>query len=153
MKLSAAEVAYVRSKGLYITEKCDGCGKVLNQTVRYTITGRPEVYCSAECRDKVFFADLAEAKKRPGSRVCAFCGTSLQDKNHGTLYCSNRCRMRDTRKQNAATPKIAHSDLAESITSEPQKGRSIPTPVQTESSAVIGANAQIGFAPARGGER
>jgi endogenous inhibitor of DNA gyrase (YacG/DUF329 family) len=152
MRLSAAELAYVRSQGLYITEKCDGCPKVLNQTVRYTITGRPEVFCSAECRDKVFFADLAEAKERPGSRVCASCGTSLQNKNHGALYCSNRCRMRDTRKQNAATPKNAHNDLAKSITSEPQKGRSIPSPVQTESNAANGAKREIGYAPARGGE-
>jgi endogenous inhibitor of DNA gyrase (YacG/DUF329 family) len=152
MKLTAAELAYVRSQGLYITEKCDGCGKLLNQTVRYTITGRPEVFCSAECRDKVFFADSAEAKKRPSSRVCLVCGISLQDMNRGTLYCSNRCRMRDTRKQNAATPKIAHSDLVKSTTSEPQKGRSIPSPVQTESSAVIGAGREIAYAPAGGGE-
>jgi endogenous inhibitor of DNA gyrase (YacG/DUF329 family) len=151
MKLTPTELAYVRSQGLYITEKCDGCGKVLNQTVRYTITDRPEVFCSAECRDKVFFADSAEAKKHPSSRVCASCGTSLQDMNRGSLYCSNRCRMRDTRKQNAATPKIAHSDLAKSTTSEPKKGRPIPSPVQTEPSAVIGAKREIGCTPARGG--
>jgi hypothetical protein len=150
MRLTAAELAYVRSKGFYITEKCDGCGKLLNQTVRYTITGKPEVYCSAECRDKVFFADSAEAKKRPSSRVCASCGTSLEDKNRGALYCSNSCRMRNTRKQNAATPKIAHSDLVKSTTSEPQKGRSIQSPVQTESSAVIGARREIGCTPIRG---
>jgi endogenous inhibitor of DNA gyrase (YacG/DUF329 family) len=153
VKLTATELAYVRSQGLYITEKCDGCGKLLNQTVPYMIAGRPEVFCSAECRDKVFFADPAEAKKRLGSRVCASCGTSLQDKNHGALYCSNRCRMRGTRKQNAGTSKNPHSDLAKSTTSEPQKGLSIPTPVQTESSAVIGAKREIGCTPARGGER
>jgi endogenous inhibitor of DNA gyrase (YacG/DUF329 family) len=147
VKLTPTELAYVRSQGLYITEKCDGCGKLLNQTVRYTITGKPEVYCSAECRDKVFFSDSAEAKNHRSSRVCAVCGTSLQDKNRGALYCSNRCRMRDTRKQNAATPKIAHSDLVKSTTSEPQKGRSIPTPVQTASSAVIGARREIGCTP------
>jgi endogenous inhibitor of DNA gyrase (YacG/DUF329 family) len=152
VKLTPTELAYVRSQGLYITEKCDECGKLLNQTVRYTITGKPEVYCSAECRDKVFFADSEEAKKRPASRVCAVCGISLQDYNRGALYCSNRCRMRDTRKQNAATPKIAHNDLAESTTSGPQKGRPIRSPVQTESNAVIGAKREIGCAPARGGE-
>lgn len=153
MKLSASELAYVRSKGLYITEKCDGCGKVLNQTVRYTITGRPEVFCSAECRDKVFFADLQDAKKPPSSRVCATCGTSLQNKNHGAIYCSERCRKQNTRKQNPGTSKNPDNDLAKSTTSKPQKGRSIPTPVQTESSAVIGSNREIGFASARGGER
>ncbi len=45
MKLPAAELAYVRSQGLYVTEKCDGCSKLLNQSVRYTIKDRPEVYC------------------------------------------------------------------------------------------------------------
>ena len=119
MKLTPVELAYVRSLGLYITEKCDECGRLLNQTVRYTITDRPEVFCSAECRDKVFFADLAEAKKRPDSRVCAFCGTSLQDKNHGAPYCSERCRKRNTRKQNAGTSKNPDNDLTKSTTSEP----------------------------------
>jgi hypothetical protein len=152
MRLTAPELAYVRSQGLYITEKCDGCGRLLNQTVRYTITGKPEVYCPAACRDLAFFGDRQEAKKRPDSRVCAFCGISLQDKNHGALYCSERCRKRNMRKQNPGTSKNPDNDLAKSTTSEPQKGRSIPSPVQTESSAVIGANAQIGFMPARGGE-
>ena len=36
MKLTAAELASVRAHGLCITEKCDGCGKLLNQTFRYT---------------------------------------------------------------------------------------------------------------------
>jgi hypothetical protein len=30
MKLFAAELAYIRSQGVYITEKCDACGKILN---------------------------------------------------------------------------------------------------------------------------
>lgn len=158
MKLNTDELAYVHSYGLHITEKCDGCGKLLNRTVRCTIIGRPEVFCSAECRDEVFFADLAEAKKGSGLRVCAFCGTSLQDKNRGSLYCSERCRKRNTHKQNAGTSKNPDNDLTKSTTCEPQKGRSIPTPVQTESTAVIGAKREIGCTPqetqttARGGE-
>ena len=55
MKLTARELAYVRSQGLYITEKCDACGKLLNRSFRYTITGKPEVYCTGVCRDLVFF--------------------------------------------------------------------------------------------------
>jgi hypothetical protein len=42
MKLSAAELASVRAQGLYITEKCDGRGKLLNQAFRYTIARKPE---------------------------------------------------------------------------------------------------------------
>ena len=55
---------------LYITEKCDGCGELLNQTVRWTITGQPEVYCSAECRDLAFFEGRREVKMRatPGAK-------------------------------------------------------------------------------------
>ena len=43
MKLTSAELAYVRSQGLHLTEKCDGCGKLLNQALCYTIAGHPEV--------------------------------------------------------------------------------------------------------------
>jgi len=40
MKLTTPEFAYVRSQGLYITEKCNGCGTLLNQKVRFTINGK-----------------------------------------------------------------------------------------------------------------
>ena len=49
MKLTAAELAIVRGMGLYVTEKCDGCGKLLNQNFRYAIAGQPEAYCPAAC--------------------------------------------------------------------------------------------------------
>jgi hypothetical protein len=97
MKLSAAELAYVRSQGLYVTEKCDGCRKPLNQTVHYTIAGRREIYCSAACRDTVFFSDRHEVKKRATPGMCAYCGGSLKGKKRGTIYCDDVCRMRHTR--------------------------------------------------------
>jgi hypothetical protein len=34
MKLTAYELAYVRSRGLIITEKCDACRQLLNQSAR-----------------------------------------------------------------------------------------------------------------------
>ena len=98
MKLTAAEFAYVRSQGLHVTEKCDRCEKLLNQTVRYTIAGRAEVYCSAVCRDLEFFGDRHEAAKHASPGVCAFCGGSLQDKRRGAIYCSDKCRKRAERK-------------------------------------------------------
>ena len=85
MKLTAAEFALVRSQGLYITGKCDACGKLLNQTFRYTITGKPEVYCSAGCRDFVFFGDTREAKKRSMPGKCLHCGAPLEGKRRGAL--------------------------------------------------------------------
>ena len=42
MNLTAAEHAYVRAQGLCFTEKCDGCGTLLNQAVRFTINSKPQ---------------------------------------------------------------------------------------------------------------
>jgi hypothetical protein len=97
VKLTAAELAYVRSPGLYITEKCDGCGKLLNQSFRYTIMDKPEVYCSAKCRDLAFFEEECEAKRWANPRKCAYCGGSLSGKKRGALFCDDICRMRPDR--------------------------------------------------------
>jgi hypothetical protein len=72
MKLTATEFVYVRTQNLYINDKCDACGKLLNQTLRYKILGKPEVYCSAGCRDLTFFGHTREATKHstPGRCVC-----------------------------------------------------------------------------------
>jgi hypothetical protein len=97
MKLTAAELACARAQGLYITEKCDGCGKPLNQALRHTITGRPEIYCSAPCRDNAFFGDRHEAKKQATPGKCAYCSGSLKGKKRGALYCDDACRVRHSR--------------------------------------------------------
>ncbi len=47
MTLTTEEQAYTRSQGPYPTVRCDGCGVILNQSVRYNIAGKVEVYCSA----------------------------------------------------------------------------------------------------------
>ena len=97
MILSPAELAYVDSLGLCITEECDGCGKLLNQTVRYTITQKPEVDCSVECRDFASFGDRREVSKHAGKRRCANCGGSWQTKKRGAVYRDDVCRKRPTR--------------------------------------------------------
>jgi len=71
VKLTPRKFAYVRSQGLYITEKCDRCGKALNQSVQYTVTGKPGIYCSAGCRDRAFFGDQREARKHSSPGRCA----------------------------------------------------------------------------------
>ena len=119
MELTSAEVAYVRSQGLYITEKCDGCGKLLNQTVRYTITGKPEVYCSARCRDLVFFGDPREAKKRSTPGKCMYCGGSLEGKRRGALHCD------ETRKKRAARSGRAHSTAEPQIAGTPTQSNQL----------------------------
>jgi hypothetical protein len=97
MKLTAAELASVRAQGLYITEKCGGCGKLLNQTFRYTMAGKPEAYCSAACRDLVFFGDRREARKRSTPGKCVYYGATLEGKRKGTLYCDEVCKKRVAR--------------------------------------------------------
>lgn len=97
MKLTAADLTFVRSQSLYITGKCDLCGSLLNQTLRHTIAGKPEAYCSAACRDLVFFGDRREARKHSTPGMCVYCGTILERKRRGTLYCNEVCRKRVAR--------------------------------------------------------
>ncbi len=95
MKLTAEELAYVRARGLYITEKCDACKKLLNQTVRYTTSGRPEVWCSAACQDTAMGWDKARAKKSAPAfhlRVCERCGKRFKAKHEDARFCSQRCQ-------------------------------------------------------------
>lgn len=109
MKLTTEESGYVRSKGLYITEKCDACGKLLNQSSRYTIGGKPGVYCSAGCRDLAFFEDTREAQKHSTPGKCVYCGGILEGKRRGALYCDEICKKRATRTgraQSKAEPQI-----------------------------------------------
>ncbi len=102
MKLTPAELAYVRAQGLYVTEKCDGCSKLLNQAVRYTIKDHTEVYCSAECRDRVFFGERYKPKAKNHAGVgpkCLECGGEIPEgKRKGSLYCSKRCAKRNSRR-------------------------------------------------------
>lgn len=110
MKLTAAELAYVRSQGLYITEKCDGCGKLLNQSVRYTVTGKPGIYCSVGCRDRAFFGDEREARKHSSPGRCAYCRGSLQGRKRGSIFCDDTCRKTYSRKKgHMATPEVEKS--------------------------------------------
>jgi hypothetical protein len=97
MKLTAAELACLRSQGVYIIEKCDGCGTLLNQTFRYTRAGKPEAYCSAACRDLVFFGDRREARKHSTPGKCVYCGATLEGKRRGALYCDEVCKKRVAR--------------------------------------------------------
>jgi hypothetical protein len=127
MKVSAAELAYVRAQGLHITEKCDGCGKLLNQTIRYTIAGKPEIYCSAGCRDLAFFRDHREAKKHSTPGKCVYCGATLKGKRRGALYCDETCKKR------AARAERSHSTAQPQITGTPtQLNQQVASPENGE---------------------
>ena len=114
MKLTTAELASVRAQGLYITEKCDGCGKLLNQTFRYMIAGKPEVYCSAVCRDWVYFGDRYETRTQAPSagkpagtlRKRQQCDQEFTDGRGKGLYCSGRCRLRAYRQRKASAARL-----------------------------------------------
>ena len=114
MRLSVAELTSVRSLGLYLTEKCGKCARILNQTVRYTVVGKPEVYCSAFCRDLVFFGDRREARKAASPGKCAYCRGSLQGKKRGSIFCDDTCRKTYSRKK------------GHMVTSEVEKSRTPP---------------------------
>jgi hypothetical protein len=102
MRLTEAEFQAVRAQGLYITDKCDACGWILNQSYRYTILDKPEVYCTANCRDEVFLGAKAQ-RVRDGER----CFRCHQWKAAGSLYCA-KCRPHaDPRGQD----KVAAADL------------------------------------------
>ncbi len=139
MNLTAQELTYVRDQGLYLKEKCDGCKTIMNQSVRYTITGKAEVFCSANCRDSAFFEDQLERKKRSNPGRCANCGGPLQAKRRGAIYCDEICRKRHgqknggistggaqiTRKPNQLNQQLANPKIAVSTQSlRSQNGRS-----------------------------
>jgi hypothetical protein len=80
-------------RGIYVTEACDRCGQLLGP-VRFTRAGEPEVWCSRKCRDGV----------ARDCGACRVCGAQLNGKRRGAMYCSDRCRKRDT----AQSPGLAN---------------------------------------------
>ena len=49
--------------GVYVTEACDGCGKILGH-VRFTRKDQPGEWCSRECRDGVEAAERYRATRK-----------------------------------------------------------------------------------------
>jgi hypothetical protein len=76
-----------RDRGLYVTECCDKCGRLLGP-VRFTRRGDAGAWCSEACRGG--FAHSSDS--------CRVCGAPLGGKRRGATYCSDRCRKRDSAK-------------------------------------------------------
>jgi len=57
--------ALLAKHGVYVTEVCDACGKILGH-VRFTRYGEPGEWCSRECRDGVQVAERYRATRRGG---------------------------------------------------------------------------------------
>lgn len=101
MRLNGEEVQYVRSMGLFITERCDHCGKVLNQTFHYTMAGRTETWCSRSCQDEAI--GWGTMKGAPPKRKCVVCGSEVPGLRSGksttcSRACSNRLDYRNRKK-------------------------------------------------------
>ncbi len=96
MKLNSEELAYLRSQGLYIIEKCDNCGKFLNQAIRYTSPGDPRVWCSRACQDVALGWDRARRHRQSSPRFhlarCEECGTRFRSRREDAQFCSQKCQ-------------------------------------------------------------
>jgi hypothetical protein len=83
MDISAHLQTFLRERGVYVTQACDRCGRVLGP-VRFTRTGDSSVWCSRQCRDGAH-AHL------PGT--CRACGARLPEgKRRGAKYCDDACK-------------------------------------------------------------
>jgi len=84
------------TRATYLTEKCDYCGQVLNQTFHYRLNDAdPRTWCSAACQD----ADMGWGGPRYQARInyrlrCQreACGRSFESRRADAEYCSPRCR-------------------------------------------------------------
>jgi hypothetical protein len=128
MILDNRELSYVRSFGAYITEKCDGCGKLLNQSFRYTTPGCREVWCSTTCQDRAmdWVTNQRHSSHKPAFRllVCQRqgCGKRFRAARQDARFCSSRCRQWDRRKRGRTqNPVVTDNGFRRS--SEPHKRR------------------------------
>lgn len=67
MQLTRNQQADLRERGIFASEICDKCGKILG-AVRYTRRGEPGEWCSHECRDGI--AAVQEREARRAGRGC-----------------------------------------------------------------------------------
>ena len=75
MKLTSAEIAHVRSQGLYISQKCDDCGKLLNQVfaVSRTFGGQLTGTRNGSLRNEAV-RSILELSERAKNRKSQFSG-------------------------------------------------------------------------------
>ena len=84
MRLTEEQSWVVLEKyGVAVSEACDKCGQILG-AVRFTRSGEPGAWCSRRCRDGF--------EHKPG--CCLDCGTALNGKRKGSVFCSDVCRKR-----------------------------------------------------------
>src|SRR5437762_13981147 len=101
MRLTPQEVDAVRKTGLYITQKCDQCRKVLNQTFYYTLNASDtegKRWCSRECQDAAMGWNNSSKPRPSRARGPEFyllrcrraaCGHKFRAKRKDAEFCSN----------------------------------------------------------------
>jgi hypothetical protein len=107
MDISSELQRPLRERGVYVTEACDRCGRVLGP-VRYMKAGDSGAWCSRQCRDG------AHAHV-PGT--CRACGARLPEgKRRGAKYCEGACKQSAHRSRAdvrpSETPRLSVTDAS-----------------------------------------
>ena len=119
--------AMVSRYGLYVKEKCDRCGKLVQQSFVYRPIGVTDssgpkrnglekervVYCSLECQWRAYYGEekyeRVKSKRQPpepSGPKCIECGRSIPSfKKDDSRYCSRRCAQKK-RRRNPENPKV-----------------------------------------------
>jgi hypothetical protein len=86
----------LRERGIWVTEACDKCRKLLG-SVRWTRRGEPGEWCSSLCRDG------SPEIRRPNSKTCRECGGSLTGKRADSEFCDEAHSKRYRRREQSKT--------------------------------------------------
>ena len=117
MLLNTEQISAVAKLGLYLTHRCDQCGKVLNQSYYYCIRAEDNVrWCSRECQNKAMGwiespAAIKATSPRPEiQRICGNCDKKFITVARNGKYCSRRCekmaRARGKREARRRSPSV-----------------------------------------------
>lgn len=106
----------LQERGIWITEACDKCGKLLG-SVRWTRRGEPGEWCSAECRDgisltrKMPIASAAVLAPSPVHRLRVGARPAGRPKKHANN--AEKCREYRNRLQSVLVTRNTPSELIE----------------------------------------
>ena len=128
MKLTKAQSqTLLRERGIWITEACDKCGKLLG-SVRWTRRGEPGEWCAAECRDGI--KDLSKVQSRV-QKTCLECGVTLEGKRVDSEFCprmfTGKRLLRSPQNSAAKRQFIAETPIGKQGLTNAQNGGSMNT--------------------------
>lgn len=89
----------LRERGIWITEACDRCGKLLG-SIRWTRKGELGEWCSAECRDGIAMPETVSSVQ---AKRCLECGVPLHGKRSDSKFCSDVHSKRYRRRGTSST--------------------------------------------------